>query len=285
MPAPTRLALVTCRDLPVPDVDVPHLERALAGAGVTFEWAAWDDVSVDWSRYRAAWLRSPWNYIDDVEAFLSWIDDVGSCTEVWNPPDIVRWNAHKSYLLDLASRGVPVVPTVLVERGRPLDLTELSARNGWREVVVKPAVAVGAIGARVVRVDDGDDDERTEIDRLVQPLVPEIAEGEVSMVAIDGEVTHAVRKRPAPGDFRVHVEYGGREEAHPPTPDELALARKALDAVGRPLLYARIDCVVTSAGPLLMELELIEPSLFLPLAPAASLDRLAAAVAGRMTAG
>jgi len=247
------------------------------------EWVAWEAPGVDWSAFDAAWIRTTWNYVDHHAAFLEWVDRVAGMTELWNPASVVRWNSHKSYLLDLADRGIDVVPTTLVRGGEVLDLDRLLDERGWDEVVVKPAVGVGAVGAvRVGRPAGARASSSSDVDRLVQPLVPEVAAGEVSLIAVDGRVTHAVRKIPAEGDFRVHREYGGREVAHEPSRPELDLATRALAAVGAPLLYARVDCVPTAAGPLLMELELIEPSLFLPLAPPVARAALGDAVARRM---
>ena len=227
----------------------------------------WGDPSVDWSSFGAAWIRSTWDYTAHHAEFLAWAGRVAGLTELWNPAPVVSWNSHKSYLLELARAGVSVVSTVMVAAGDPLDLAQVMARHGWDEVVVKPAVGAGAVGAERVTRDRADEwtaaDQAargapTEPDRLVQPLVGEVAEGEVSLVAVQGHVTHAVRKIPAPGDFRVHAHLGGSERAHTPTRAELALAQAALAVVDQPLLYARIDCVPTAQGPLLMELELIE---------------------------
>ena len=257
----------------------------LAQRGVVAEWVAWEDPSADWSRYGAVWIRSTWNYTEHHAAFLHWLDAVGATTDLWNPASVIRWNSHKSYLLDLASRGVDVVPTALVRDGEPLELDRLLDERGWTDAVVKPAVSVGAIGAsRVHRADAPVWTPEPHLgDLLVQPLMAGVAEGETSMIAIDGRVTHAVRKIPAAGDFRVHVQYGGREVAHEPEPAELELAARALEAVGQPLLYGRVDCVATADGPRLMELELIEPSLFLPLAPSDAVEALGDAVAARTT--
>ena len=196
----------------------------------------------------------------------------------------MAWNSHKSYLLDLADRGVDVVPTAMIPAGTPLELDRLLDEHGWTEAVVKPAVSVGAIGAtRVHRGEAAGWRAAPGLgDLLVQPMMAGVAEGETSMIVIDGRITHAVRKIPAVGEFRVHVQYGGRESVHQPEPAELDLARRALAAVGRPLLYGRIDCVASPDGPRLMELELIEPSLFLPLAPPAAVAALGDAVAARV---
>jgi glutathione synthase/RimK-type ligase-like ATP-grasp enzyme len=251
--------------------------------GVAAEWVVWDDPSADWSSYDAVWIRSTWDYTARHAAFLDWLEVVSATTELWNPAPVVRWNSHKSYLLDLADRGVEVVPTVLVPAGEVLGLDRVLDDQGWTDAVIKPAVSVGAIGAARVHRDDapGWMPEPHLGDLLVQPMMTGVTQGETSMIAIDGRVTHAVRKIPAAGDFRVHVEYGGREVAHETEPAELELAARALEAVGRPLLYARVDCVDTEKGPMLMELELIEPSLFLPLAPPTAVAALGDAVAAR----
>ncbi len=278
------MALATCSVVPVPDEDRPFIDRVLAERGLAAEWVVWDDPSADWSRYDAVWIRSTWDYTTRHAAFLDWLETVHATTDLWNPAPVVRWNSHKSYLIDLADRGVDVVPTALVRDGDSLELDRLLDERGWTEVVVKPAVSVGAIGATRVQRDEAEGWAPAPHlgDLLVQPMVAGVTEGETSMIAVDGRVTHAVRKIPAAGDFRVHVEYGGREVTHEPEPAELALASRALEAVGRPLLYARVDCVGTEEGPRLMELELIEPSLFLPLAPPPAIAALGDAVAARM---
>ncbi len=281
------LALVTA-DVPTEhDADRPIIDAVLAERSIPTAWVRWDDPSVDWSTFGAAWIRSTWDYAPRHREFLDWTARAAGATRLWNPGPVVTWNSHKSYLLELGRAGVAIVPTVLVEAAEPLDLAGLMDERGWSEVVVKPAVSAGAVGAsRVARPDAPTwsvaDQTRSAPDRLVQPLVAEVADGEVSLVAVEGRVTHAVRKVPAPGDFRVHAHLGGTEMVHQPTAAELALASAALGAVGEPLLYARIDCLTTPDGPVLMELELIEPSLFLPWAPPAAVGALADAVAARL---
>lgn len=283
------LALVTAAHLDVPDADRPYIDQALAARSMPARWVVWDDPSVDWSSFGAVWIRSPWDYTTKYAAFLAWVHEVGARVELWNPAAVVAWNSHKSYLLELADQGVAVVPTRLVPAGVPVDLAATMADQHWDGAVVKPAVSVGAVGAqRITRDQAGAWDEQDRsgsphpVDRLVQPLVEEVADGEVSMIAIDGRITHAVRKVPAPGDFRVQIEHGGQELIHHPTPAERQLAQATLEAVGPRLLYARIDCVTTPAGPQLMELELIEPSLFLGLAPPSALEALTDAVSARL---
>lgn len=278
----TRVALVTARELPHPDDDRPHLDRAFGAAGWSSAWAVWDDPSVDWARFDLVVVRSPWDYTSNYEAFVDWIDRVGRVSTLVNPASVLRWNSHKSYLTALADRGVPVVPTVVVARGAELDLPALLAERGWTDAVVKPAVSVGAIGARRVGIAAAGR-ETAEVDLLVQPFVPGIAAGETSVIFFGGEPSHAVRKVPATGDYRVQVQHGGRETVARATSAQIDLGRRALSAVaavvdgGERVRYARVDSVDTADGPRLMELELIEPALYLHLAPAAA-DRFVAAI-------
>jgi len=295
-----RMALVTCEQLPVHDADQAVIDGGLRDLGVSdrVEWVVWNGA-VDWSRYGLAWIRTPWDYAEHHDAFLSWLDGIEDDVTVVNPVPVLRWNSHKGYLLDLARAGVPIVPTVVLHQPTVDDLEGVLDVQGWSEAVVKPAVSVGAIGAS--RVSTGAVTNAAALDEaagqgdgvvLVQPFVAGVADGEVSIVVLDGEVSHAVRKVPAAGDFRVHEHYGGSVVAHDPTPAELALAVAAVAAVptvGAPaddlLLYARVDCVTDDAGaPRLMELELIEPSLFLPFAPESRVERLLRGVLDRLDA-
>lgn len=280
------VVLVTCRKLPEPDPDAEPLEQALRGAGLRVGVWAWDDPARDWATARLAVLRSTWDYTLHREAFLAWAAQASDRTRLWNPLEVIEWNSHKRYLIELAKRGFPVTPTALVPRGTATTLPELLAQRAWKDVVVKPAVSAGSY--RTFRVTDPGDvdgvrryrqlvDER---DTLVQSYLPSVTTyGERALVWIDGELTHAVRKSPR---------FDGQDEsvsdAVPISPEEAALCKSVLDAVGRPLLYARVDVAPGTVGsggetgkPVLMELELIEPSLFLVQGPVA-LQRLVSAI-------
>ncbi len=270
------VAIASCKVLPEPDPDAELLSRELSAAGIAAEVLAWDDPGADFSSARLTLLRSTWNYPNAPRAFASWVEAVAATSSLWNPIATVRWNLHKSYLLDLGRAGVRTVPTRLVRCGEPTALQEISRELGAKDLVVKPAVS--AASRATVRV-TGDDRERGEAhlralaaneDVLVQPYLSSVeGYGERAVVWIDGEVTHAVRKSPRfMGDAEVV------SEAVPVAADEADLARRAAAAavarVGAPLLYARIDVARDSAGaPVLMELELIEPSLFFRESPAA----------------
>jgi glutathione synthase/RimK-type ligase-like ATP-grasp enzyme len=246
-----------------PDEDDAPLHAALREAGLRAVTRAWDDPTVEWGAARMVVLRSTWNYLHHHDAFLAWVDRVSAETSLWNPAPVVRWNSHKEYLLELAAKGLPVVPTKIVRRGEKASLADLA--GDWENVVVKPAVGAGSWGT--VRVGRGEwergqahlDELVAARDMLVQPYFHSVhAHGERAVVWIDGQFTHEVRKTPR---------FSGDEEAispgEPVGAAEREVAEAVLAAAPGPLLYARVDLARDEAGrPHLMELELIEPSLF-----------------------
>lgn len=278
------MLIATERELPEPDPDEEVLLRALAGAGLMPRLAAWDDPVVDWGAGRITIIRSTWNYFRARDAFVEWVVRASLASQLWNPAGVVRWNSHKSYLVELAERGVPAVPTVVAPRGAGWTLASLMASRGWRQVVVKPAVSASSYRTQMA---DGSDPAAEEEhfrslveagDALVQPYLESVeGYGERAVVWIDGQFTHAVRKAPrfAEGEERV-------SEAVEIAPDEMEAAERALAQVREPLLYARVDLARDEWGrPLVMELELIEPSLFLVQYPPA-LERLVAGIRRRV---
>jgi glutathione synthase/RimK-type ligase-like ATP-grasp enzyme len=220
-------------------------------------------------------IRTTWDYTTCLSEFLEWVRSAAAVTRVVNPAALIEWNAHKRYLLDLAYAAVPVLPTVLVERGSDEQTVRSVLDEHDGEIVIKPAVSVGAIGtirsgaAEPVAVEHLRELVATG-DALVQPFEPSVTRGETSLVYLGGEFSHAVRKVPAAGDYRVQVFHGGVNHAHTASSDELAVGRAALAALDAEVTYARVDLVMTERGPVLMELELIEPQLFLEFDGAAA---------------
>ncbi|WP_031476113.1 ATP-grasp domain-containing protein [Streptomyces bicolor] len=275
-----RTALVTCRPGPEVSVDrdLPVLVRALAEAGAEAEVVYWDDEDVDWGGYDLAVIRSTWDYSWRAAEFLAWAERCGKATRLANPVEVVRWNADKRYLGDLAEAGVPVVPTRYFAPG---DIPELP---GDTEYVVKPTSGAGARFAARYTPDEHDTAVRQlarmyseGFTAMVQPYVKGIdVSGERALQFYGGRLLHASRKGAVltPG-----TPYDERKVAHPglepwtPTPAELAVAERALAAVpvASELLYARVDLVDGEDGPdgepRVMELELVEPNLFLSLHP------------------
>lgn len=269
------VALVSCRRLPEPDPDAEPLARALERAGLDARVLAWDEPLADWASAAVAFIRSSWNYPLRYTEFLRWAEATARVTRLRNPVEIVRWNAHKSYLLDLERRGVAITPTELLRRGEEAELSEVMRRRGWSACVVKPAVSAGSFETMRVERPDSAAGARhlsrllAERDVLIQEYLPSVeGYGERALVCIDGEVTHAVRKA---------TRFHGQEEAITGpvaiSEDEARLARRALEAIGQPVGYGRVDVAPGPRGaPVVMELELIEPSLFFAQSDAA-LDR------------
>jgi hypothetical protein len=278
------VALATCRELPEPDPDEAPTLAALQAAGIDAGTIAWDDPEADFSVARVTVLRATWNYPEDPQGFLAWVERTAAVTELWNPVAAVRWNLHKGYLLELERAGVPVVPTCLVRRGETRTLAEILAERSWSDVVIKPAIsAASRLTARSgpATREAGEAHLRrlaAREDVLIQPYVQSVnGHGERAVVWIDGALTHAVRKSPR---------FSGADEAVtgplPISPAEAEVARAALAVVNFPLLYARIDLAPAPDGtPQVMEFELMEPSLFFPYS-AAALDRFVQAVGRRL---
>ncbi|MEN3611162.1 hypothetical protein AAH979_16580 [Plantactinospora sp. ZYX-F-223] len=290
-----RVALITCSELPGLDPDDRLLLDPLAERGIRVEAAVWDDPDVDWAGYALAVLRSPWDYPTRHAEFVAWTETV---PRLANPADLVRWNTDKRYLRELAEAGLPTVPTTWLD---PADDWALPPEPG--EYVVKPVVGAGSLDTG--RYDLADAEHRelaaTHVKRLqaagrwvmVQPYLTAVdTAGETSLLFVAGpdglRFSHAIRK----GPMLVGPDYGVEglfrpEQITPRTPaePEIAVAERVLAALpggpGRPL-YARVDLIPGPAGaPVLVEVELTEPSLFLAHDPGAA-GRLADAIAARL---
>ena len=284
------VALASCADLPEPDLDEAPLLEALRAVGLTAAVLAWDDPAADFSAARLTVLRATWNYPLRPRAFLDWAEATARVTALWNPLPAVRWNLHKGYLLDLERHGVAVAPTELLRQGSDRRLDRVMAERGWTEVVVKPAVSAASYRTRRIRPGQeaaGEDHLRALLadgDALVQAYLPSVeGYGERAVMWIDGELTHAVRKSP-----RFDADDESISEALPISPAEAELAHagvaRATEATGEAPMYARIDLAPGPAGdPVVMELELIEPSLFFPQSRLA-LEAFVAAIRTRLTA-
>lgn len=286
----TRICFVTCRAWPEISESDRLVQQALEARGARVEGRAWNEPGADFGGFDAVVLRSNWDYHFDPEAFAAWLDRLEQDgARVFNPPALVRWNLSKRYLLALAAAGVPTVPTVVLDDATGAGLEATMAARGWDAAVMKPEIGASAHETRLVtpgtRAAAATALAAGAIRRpvLLQPFVEEIrTRGEWSLILIDGEPTHAVLKRPASDDFRVQPRLGGTVEARPAPAAALAAARAVLAVLPAPPLYARIDAVETRTGFLVMEVEVNEPGLFFPHAPAAA-ERFADALLRRLS--
>jgi hypothetical protein len=283
-----RIAFVTCEELPGVDEDDAPLAGELAALGVEVVPVPWTDEGFAWERVDAALVRSTWDYHLRRDDFVEWAKAAASSTRLFNSADVLERNTHKRYLLDLAEAGFPVVPTVLLERGARADLARLLDERGWERAVVKPAVSIGSwrtdrVAAPVTAADQAFFDELLrDRDVLVQPFVASVeTSGERCLVAIDGVPSHAVRKAPR---FSRTDRMAPQVERVDMAEDEAAFARDVLAKAGcADLLYARVDLARDEGGrPVLMELELTEPRLYLRVGPKDAARDLARAIARRL---
>lgn len=267
----TRVLLATFCLLPEGEPGGDLLVAALAERGVEAAWAVWDDPDVDWAGADLVALRATWDYQRRYDEFLAWVREVEGTTRLLHGADVVAYNADKAYLIDLAA-DVPVVPTALLEdRGLVPGLQ--AAIDRWGTVVVKPRTGAGGVG---VVVAESTHDPRLEGlvagPWVVQPLVESVRTvGESSLWVLGGEVVGQVDKRPAGGEVRVHELYGGSSVVAPVDPARAEVARVAVVAagsrLGRAPAYARVDLVQLDGAWVVSELELIEPGLYLDVAP------------------
>ena len=285
MPAP-RIAIATCAGYADLKVGDDLLREALRERGAEAVSVVWDGAGVDWRGFDLCLVRSTWDYHEKHAEFLDWARRVEAATALRNPAEVIAWNSDKTYLRELGEQ-VRTVPTVWVGQGSATDLEGILAEREWNEAVVKPVVDLGAKNLQRVRRDE-ESSALEEIlqrhDALVQPFLPSLEEqGETSLVFIAGELSHAARKRPAPGDFRVQSIWGGTVEPAEPNPGQVELAEQALGQLNKVPLYARVDLVTGLDGePCLIELELIEPNLYLSTHPGSE-KRLADAVIAQLS--
>ncbi|KQT95002.1 hypothetical protein ASG49_07830 [Marmoricola sp. Leaf446] len=283
-----RLAWVTTRAARGRDEDEPLVVPALERSGVVVDVVDWDDPRVDWAGYDRAVLRSTWDYPERLAEFLPWLDRVAAATDLVNPPATVRWSLDKHYLRDLDAAGVPITPTTFLLPGEPADLDGLDGGD----FVVKPAVGAGSRDtatygpehhdvalAHVARLHAAD---RAV---LVQPFLASVAtDGEWPLVYLQGRFSHAASKRVAvPRAGAVEDLFAAETNApHEATADQVAVGDAAMEVVvgllGTPA-YARVDVVRDDdGGCCVLEVELVEPSLFLAQAEPAAVDRLVSAL-------
>jgi glutathione synthase/RimK-type ligase-like ATP-grasp enzyme len=265
-----RAAFVTYQGLPDLNADDRLAAAALAAIGLPTDPVCWDDPAVDWLAYGAVVLRSTWDYQHRVAEFHAWIDRMETIgAPLWNPPRVLRWNIDKRYLARVSYPELSPPPTVILDRGSNVDLRALLETHGWDEAVLKPAISAdGHSTERTSRATAGSDQAILDTllvkhDVVVQPLVLEIrSSGEISLMFFGGAFSHAVSKRPQDGEFRVQERLGGKIARTDPPPALVDRARTLLDAHAPGCLYARVDAVITAARFVLMEVELVEPSLY-----------------------
>jgi glutathione synthase/RimK-type ligase-like ATP-grasp enzyme len=283
------VAFATYRGLPDMTDDDRLVADALRRRGVTVTPAVWDEPRTDWSRFDCVVVRSAWDYHLKPDRYAEWLRSFPAAgNRLWNPPGAILGNMNKRYLTSLAERGVHVVPTAYLPAAEGVVLHEVLNRCGWGKVVIKPAVSASACGTWRTSSATAEADQTRFAEQiqgedvLIQPYLPEVAShGEWSLVFFDGRYSHAILKRPAAGDFRVQLEFGGISTPAEASPSLIEQAQLVLAAAGDRLLYARVDGVERAGRFLLMELEINEPYLFVGCSDGAA-ERFAEAIVRKL---
>jgi glutathione synthase/RimK-type ligase-like ATP-grasp enzyme len=279
------IALATCQHLAELWAGDRLFLDELRRRGCTATPVVWDDDESDWRRWDLVVIRSCWDYHLKIDRFRAWLEQLDAAdVRVINPTRLVRWNLHKGYLLEVERAGGRIPPTRVAPANAGRTLGEELQADGWTSAVIKPAISASGHSTRLVDGTPSGEDERAyaqmlaQGDVLLQARVPEVVRtGEWSLVFFEGRYSHAALKRAAPGEFRVHIEWGGTVEAAEPPSALVQEAQALVTRLDLGATYARVDAVDTADGLVVMELELIEPELFFDCHPAAP-SRLADAV-------
>lgn len=256
-----------------------YVLEALKEAGLNVCKKAWCDPEFNWASTKAVMFRTTWDYFDRYPEFSVWLKEVSKTCKLINSAELIEWNIDKRYLIELADAGINVAPTVLLEKGvARKSLREMLADEGWAEAVLKPVVSGAA--RHTYRITPSNADEHEGIlselllqeHMLLQEFLNDIVEfGEISLMFMGGNFTHAIRKIAKEGDFRVQDDHGGRVVSHEATKEEIEFSKKAIAACPELPLYARVDIVRDNSGALsICELELIEPELWFRENPSAA---------------
>lgn len=268
MTDPISVRLVTAAHLPDLAPDDQELLHALRRLDVPTEVVVWDDPDVDWAAAPVTVVRSVFGYHLRYEEFMAWLGRIEPHTTVFNEPETIRWNAHKSYLRAVEEAGFPSIPTEWVERGGTADLAKVMESRGWTRAIVKPAVSASADGTLLVDLDTLDEGQAhlnglaQHHGGLIQPYLEDFTTtGESSLIWLGGGYSHAVRR---PSGMHTSLEVAHQGQPLTPDQEEMALASAVFDWIKPQPLYVRIDLLDTEQfGLLVLELELIEPALYL----------------------
>ena len=262
------IGIVTCKEQPDLIPTERFLPLLLQKSG-NIDVLIWNDPIVIWQSYDVLIIRSVWDYHLQYESFIKWLDELkASNIKVFNPVEVIKKNLHKFYLKDFLEKDFPVIPTYFlpVEEVESFSLENLCAGKNWEQIVIKPAISATAWNAyKLANVDQIKNFKFPIVaDWLIQPFVSEIIEfGEISLMFFNREFSHAVIKKSTTGDFRVQEEFGGKFSIIEPNNLVVKTALEVLESIKGDVLYSRVDGVITAEGFKIMEVELIEPEMFL----------------------
>lgn len=272
---PVNLAIVTCESMGDYNNNAESEDQILAQlldeCQITHKFEIWSDGKVDWSQFSHILIKSPWDYFDRYDEFKVWCSSmVRTGIPVYNDINTILWNSDKKYLLDIQAKGHRVIPTQFLPKTQKVHLQTAFENFETDYLIFKPSVSGGAKNTLKIKKAESEifDNKVNELvqeeDFLLQPFINEIVEeGEYSFIFFGGKYSHAVLKQPKAGDFRVQHFFGGKITSIEPKPEILNTAQRIIDDFASDCLYARVDGVLIEGEFYLMELELIEPYLFL----------------------
>ncbi len=264
------IAFVTYQKQPEIAQNDRLLVKPLKQMGIEVSPAPWDDDRNDWQSFDLAIFRSCWDYHLRFDEFTTWLTLMEKLrVPIWNPVPLVRWNAKKTYLLDLEKKGIPTIPTILIHQGESKNLADILNKEQWTTSVVKPII--GAWGYKVFKVNETQALEKQkdfdilvkESDVVVQKFMEGVTGGEWSLVFFGGKHSHSFVRIPKKGDFRVNYAFGGIFHRQIASQELIQQAENVIKTLHAPTLYSRVDLVVDKEQIYCMELELIEPYLYL----------------------
>ncbi|WP_246535274.1 ATP-grasp domain-containing protein [Litoribacter ruber] len=283
-----KIGVVTCQSLGNYNNNAESedaiVSELLAAEGFDFKFEVWSDPAVNWNQYTHLVVKSPWDYFDRYLEFKNWCENmIVSGIPVFNDLKTVLWNSDKKYLQEIQGKGHRIIPTRFLKQNQPVHIEPMFDEFATDNLIFKPSISGGA--KNTLRLIKGSthslSDSLNELvkneDFLLQPFIPEIiAEGEYSLIFFNGKFSHAVLKSPKEGDFRVQHFFGGKISSIQPSDSLMDSATKIVEDFAKDCLYARVDGVLIEGVFYLMELELIEPYLFLFTHPEAKKNYMAA---------
>lgn len=279
-----KIAILTCEKLPHLNPDDQKIIPALAKNNIIATAVVWDDKSVVWTDFDYLLFRNTWDYFEKEHEFKIWLNHIKTLgIKTLNPIAVIQENIHKFYLRTLEEQGIPVIPTLFIEKTPDLNLAELIPKH-WKKIVIKPAFSAGSYLTEVFEpiqtaaINTKYASIAAEKELLLQEFIPEIQTlGETSFIFFNKEFSHAVNKKPVSGDFRVQSLFGGQYTLVQPSAELIQKAKKVLDSFPDQILYARVDGIVVENELQLMEVECIEPDLYFALSENA-LEQFVAAI-------
>jgi len=268
-----KIALLSCKEFPDLIPTDQKLIPLFQKRQIEAEAVIWNDESIAWSDYHALIFRNTWDYYLMDESFSLWLDKIESFgIPTFNPIPIIRKNKHKFYLSEMAESGITIIPSIFIPKTGSLNLLSLLPST-WQQAVLKPAISAGSYLTRRFDVKDIENISEeyetiaNEKDLILQKFIPEIqTDGEISLIFFNKIFSHAAKKTPKDGDFRIQSQFGGKYMSYQPSEDLLKTAQSIVNYINEDLLYARVDGILIDYVFHLMELELIEPDLYLDFA-------------------